>query len=536
MNHDDARLDQLVDFVVQIAAGDLAARLEPSGVADSIEAVAVGLNMLAEELEVLYAGLEQHVAERTASLEQAQAALRSQALTDALTGLANRTLLGDRIGQALARAQRGALPPTLLALDLDGFKLINDSLGHAGGDTVLVEVARRLETVARRTDTVARFGGDEFAILITDATSDAALRIAERALDVLRRPMRVGDQLTSAGASIGVCFGSRGKTPDSLLRDADTAMYAAKTRGRNNVQVFKPEMHAAALARVQIADELHTALRTHELTVHFQPLVDLASARVVGAEALVRWNHPRRGLVRPVEFVPVAEETGLIVEIGQRVTVEAIRQLAKWQKELVLPESFRLHVNVSPVEFRRASFAPFVRETLQRYGVPAASLVLEITENGLMTDEGEIAQTLHDLRSGGVGLAIDDFGTGYSSISYLRRLPVDSVKIDRSLVEGVDTDPQQRNLVAAVVALIDAVNLTPIAEGVETAGQATSLQALGCVYGQGYHFSRPVSAGEMTGLLRVDHVQRAGPEQPDTIGRQRPSPVPTRQTGNVPSL
>lgn len=516
---DDPRLGRLVDFVVQLAAGDLAARLETSPRADSVDAVAMGLNMLAEELQVLYSGLEQHIAERTASLQQAQAQLQHLALSDALTGLANRTLLADRIGQALARTERGARPPTVLTLDLDRFKLINDSLGHAGGDTVLVEVARRLRAVARQTDTVARFGGDEFAILLTDTAPYDALDIAERALEELRRPVQVSDQVTWAGASIGVCFGSRGQTADSLLRDADTAMYVAKGRGRNNMQVFGPSMRTVALARLRTAEELRCALMADQLILHYQPFVELATGRIVGVEALVRWLHPQRGLLSPVEFIPIAEETGLIIELGEWITLEAIRQLAEWHKKLQLPESFALHVNISPVQFRSANLAPFVRHALQQHGVPASRLTLQVTETGLMTDEANIVRTLRNLRSAGVGLAIDDFGTGYSAISHLRRLPVDAVRIDRSLVSGMDTDPQQHRLVSAIVQLIDAVNLTPIAVGVETAAQATLLHSLGCTYGQGHHFSRPVAAAEMTELLlRVDLLY-PDTQQPTTIGR-----------------
>jgi diguanylate cyclase (GGDEF)-like protein len=514
--HEDPRLEQLVDFVVQLAAGDLAARLETSPRADSVDAVAMGLNMLAEELQVLYSGLEQHIEERTASLEQAQAQLQHLALSDPLTGLANRTLLGDRIGQALARTERGARPPTVLTLDLDGFKFINDSLGHAGGDTVLVEVARRLRAVARQTDTVARFGGDEFAILLTDTAPDDALVIAERALDGLRRPVQVGGKMTWAGASIGVGFGSRGQTADSLLRDADTAMYVAKRRGRNNIQVFGPGMRTVALARLQTTEELQSALVANQLMLHYQPFVGLATGRIVGVEALVRWLHPQRGLVSPVEFIPIAEETGLIIELGEWVTLEAIRQLAEWQTKLSLSESFRLHVNISPVQFRSASLVPFVRHALQQHGVPDSSLILEVAETALMTDEADILRTLRNLRSAGVGLAIDDFGTGYSSISHLRRLPVDAVRIDRSLVSGMDTDPQQHRLVSAIVQLIDAVNLTSIAVGVETATQANQLRALGCTYGQGHHFSRPVAADEMTELLRVG-LARPDTQQPTMI-------------------
>jgi diguanylate cyclase len=510
---DDPRLEALVDFVVGFAAGDLSARLETTGNADSIEAVVVGLNMLAEELEVLYAGLEQHVAERTVQLEQAQAELQRQALLDPLTGLPNRTLFGDRIAQALTFAARGARPPVVLMLDLDGFKLINDRLGHAGGDMVLVEVGRRLQAVARATDTVARFGGDEFAVLITDATPADGLRIAERALEQLRLPLSVGHQVISPGASIGVCIGLPEQTADSLLQDADTAMYVGKAAGRNRIQVFQPAMRAAALARVRIADELEIALASGQLKVHYQPFVELSTCRVVGAEALVRWQHPERGLVLPGEFIHIAEETGLIVQVGQVVAAEAIRQLAEWQAEQLLPGSFRLHVNASPVEFRRSGFVSSIRDTLRRYGVPASSLALEITETGLMTDEAEIRETLQELRSSGIGLAIDDFGTGYSSISYLRQLPVDAIKIDQSLVRGIDTDAQQRDLVAAIVQLVDAVRLQPIAEGVETAAQAAQLRALACAYGQGYHFSPPLPADKMGAFLRL---------QPAQDDRQRP--------------
>ena len=514
--HDDSRLEALVDFVVRLAAGELGARLEPTGDADSIEAVVVGLNMLAEELEVLYSGLEQHVAERTVQLEQAQAEMRRLALQDPLTGLPNRTLFGDRIAQALARAERGARPPVVLMLDLDGFKLINDRLGHDGGDEVLVEVSRRLLAVARGTDTVARFGGDEFAVLITDATPADGLRIAERILGELRLPLSVGHQVISPGASIGVCIGSPAQTADSLLRDADSAMYVGKAAGRNTIQVFQPAMRDAALARVRIADELEIALACDQLRVHYQPFVELSTGRVVGVEALVRWQHPQRGLVMPGEFIQIAEETGLIIQVGQVVAAEAIRQLAEWQAEQVLPGSFRLHVNASPVEFRRTGFVAYTQDTLRRCGVPASSLVLEITETGLMTDEAEIRETLQELRSSGIGLAIDDFGTGYSSISYLRQLPVAAIKIDLSLVRGIDSDDQQRNLVAAIVQLVDAVRLQSIAEGVETEAQAAQLRALGCAYGQGNHFSPPLPADEMGIFLRTQRAQRDR-QRPDTI-------------------
>lgn len=497
----DGRLQRLVDHVVELAAGDLGARMRPSPAADLIDAVIVGVDMLAEELEALHHDLEarvvertQQVVERTQQLEEAQHQLQRMALYDPLTGLANRTLLADRIAQAAARADRGAAPPAVLLLDLDGFKSVNDGFGHAAGDLLLVEVARRLVAVVRDGDTVARLGGDEFAIVLCDATTEEALDVADRILTALARPVPVGDSSCWVGASIGVCLATRGQTADTLLRDADTAMYAAKAAGGRGMALYRPAMHAAALARVRVADELRTALAEGQLLLHYQPIVDLRTGRTAGVEALVRWLHPRRGQLAPQEFVPIAEDAGLIVDLDRWVLETAVAQLARWRTGVLRDADFVLHVNVSPVEFRSRRFAADVLGCLARHGVPTRDVALEVTESHMMGEDPQTLQAMEALRTAGVGLAIDDFGTGYSSVGYLRRLFVDVVKIDRSLVEGLDVDPQQHRVAAAVLAVVDAFGLTAVAEGVETAGEADRLRALGCRYGQGYLWGRPQPA------------------------------------------
>ncbi len=496
---DDGRLDELVDLIVRLASGDLKARLEPSPARDSIDALITGINLLADELDTIYQTLEQRVTERTAELDQARIELERLALGDALTGLANRTLLGDRIRQAIARADRGALPPSVLMLDLDEFKTINDSLGHSVGDQVLVEVARRLRGVVRETDTVARLGGDEFAIVMPDATEDQALRVAERALKELQSPVWVGDRPVWAGASLGLCFGRGGQDGEELLRDADTAMYAAKSLGRGNIQVFRPEMHLAARWRLQVASELVTAMAENQLELHYQPIFDLRAGVIIGAEALVRWVHPERGLLMPAEFIPVAEDSGHMIELGHWVLEEAVRGMQSWSAHL--PEDFRLHVNFSPVEIRWAGAADHVRETLEKYQVEPDRLAVEISETAMMTGDAAILENLLTLSKMSVGVGIDDFGTGYSSVSYLRKLPIDTVKLDPTMIADIAFDPQQSMFVTALLHLIESVQMRAIAEGIETVEQRDRLQTLGCEYGQGHYYSLPLRADEMRQML-----------------------------------
>ena len=506
---DDPRLDELVDLIVQLASGDLKARLAPSPARDSIDAVITGINLLADELDTIYQTLEQRVAERTAALDVARIELERLALNDSLTGLANRTLLGDRIRQASARAERGALPPCVLLLDLDEFKTINDSLGHSVGDQILIEVARRLRGVVRETDTVARLGGDEFAILMPDASEDDALRVGERALKELQNPVWVGDRAVWAGASIGLCFGIRGQSAENLLRDADTAMYAAKNLGRGNIQVFRPEMHLAARERLQIASELVVAIDQNQLELEYQPILDLHTGSIVGAEALVRWAHPSRGRLLPRDFIPVAEDSGHLIELGHWVLDEAVRQLRRWAEEF--PSSHvQVHVNLSPVEIRWAGAAEFIRTTLERHGVEPERLALEISETAMMTGDVAILENLLTLKKLSVGIGIDDFGTGYSSISYLRRLPIDTVKLDQTLIADLGFDRQQLAFVTAILGLIDSVHLRAVVEGIETVEQVDLLRELGCDYGQGHYYSHAVSAEMMTRLLTAQRIDVTG--------------------------
>jgi diguanylate cyclase (GGDEF)-like protein len=500
-DQDDARLDQLVDLIVELASGNLSARLEPSGVRDQIDAVITGINLLAEELQDVYGDLESRVEERTRMLKQAQAELERLALRDPLTGLANRSLLGDRIAQAMAWAERGAEPPAVLLLDLDGFKTINDSLGHTAGDAVLVEVARRLTSVTRTMDTVARLGGDEFAVVMPDTTPTQALQVAAEALEVLKEPLTVHGRSVWALASIGIRMAEPGDTTDTLIRDADTAMYEAKTNGRGRALLYQPAMHHAVQRRLRVVSELGNAIHNGQLRLTYQPIVRLDTELISGVEGLVRWHHPHRGLIMPNEFIPVAEDSGLIVDLGHWVSETAISQIAEWEPLLVGNSEFRVHLNVSPVELRRPGLSDHLRATLDNHGVSNRRLALEISETALMSEDVGGLEALRGLESLGTSLEIDDFGTGYSSIAYLRRLPIDTVKLDRSLVNDITTDPGQRRFIGAVLNLVQSVGLDAVVEGVETKAQAQLLRDLGCTYAQGHAFGRPMSAGKLTERL-----------------------------------
>ncbi len=495
----DPRLEQLVELVVQIASGDLEARMEPSTDSDDIDAVIVGINMLAEDLRALNDNLEGRVEERTRQLGDAQRQLEQLALYDPLTGLANRTLLADRIGQAMGRADRGDGPPAVLVLDLDGFKAVNDSFGHAVGDELLVAVAERLGGVSRDTDTVARLGGDEFALVIVNATPEHVLEVAERVLAALGAPVQAGGQSCWVSASIGVRFATRGQTADILLRDADTAMYVAKARGRAGIEVYEPAMHQAALNRMRKADELRTALASDGFVLHYQPIVELATGRTTAVEALLRWQHPVRGLVSAEDFIAVAEDTGLIVALDHWVLDAAVAQTAVWRAGAAWAR-LSVHVNVSPITFRAPGFADDVVACLRRHGVRASEVLLEITETQMMGEDAQTMQTMEALQAAGIGVAIDDFGTGCSSLGYVRRQYVDVIKIDRSLVTGLDGDPQQRRVAAALLAVVDAFGLTAVAEGVQTAEEEAQLRKLGCRYGQGFLWTAAVPAAEITVL------------------------------------
>ena len=438
----------------------------------------------------------------------AERELAHQAFYDGLTGLANRSLFLDHTEQALRRASRTGAPPIVLCLDLDGFKDVNDSIGHLAGDELLQTIAGRLQDVVRGADTVARLGGDEFAVLIDDTAAGlpAASALAQRLLEVIGEPVDLDGHRVTVAASIGVVVAEPDATPLSMFRDADIAMYRAKAAGRAQWVVFDPEMRTAALERIELERELAGALAAGQLRLTYQPVVDLQTERVVGFEALLRWQHPTLGAVGPDRFVPVAEDSGEIVPIGRWVLAEATRAAAHWQR--AHPGSpLTMAVNVSARQLTGDSLIQHVAEALSASGLSASALVLEVTETALVTDPAAVAERLTELRALGVRLALDDFGTGYSSLSYLRQFDVDVLKIDRSFVGLLDGSPDDAAIVHGLVQLGRTLRLEVVAEGVETGAQRDRLRAERCHLAQGYLFAKPLEAADAE-LLLLEHGQR----------------------------
>jgi diguanylate cyclase (GGDEF)-like protein len=446
--------------------------------------------------------------------------LQHQAFHDSLTGLPNRALLQDRIAHALARSRRQPQPLAVLFLDLDAFKSVNDSLGHATGDTVLQAVAERLRTSMREEDTVARIGGDEFAILLEGVGDEmGAQEAAARALAALVRPLLIHDRLLLIRASVGVALSVNGQeTVDDLLRNADLAMYAAKTSGKGRYQLFEPDLHRAAVNRLLLEQDLRVALERQEFVVHYQPIVALIGGQITGVEALVRWRHPERGLVEPDDFIPLAEETGLILPIGRWVLREACTQGARWHALHPHLATLEVSVNLSVKQLEDADLVAYVHQVLTETGLAPERLLLELTESALMQDaEGGLRQ-LRALKALGVRLAIDDFGTGYSSLSYLRQFPVDMLKIDKSFVASLSSQPGEVALVRAMLRLGHSLNLRVLAEGIEMPEQAGTLQDLQCELGQGYYFAKPAPARDVERLLCGPVVIPPGKQQHAAAG------------------
>jgi diguanylate cyclase (GGDEF)-like protein/PAS domain S-box-containing protein len=429
--------------------------------------------------------------------------LKHQAFHDALSGLANRALFRDRLEHALDRAARSVTSLAVLFLDLDDFKLINDSLGHAAGDELLVAVANRLMGSLRTGDTAARFGGDEFAILLEETEDpDDARQVAERVLADLRPPFQVKDRWVNVHASIGIAYSKGGtEDPAELMQAADVAMYAAKARGKNCYEVYKPALQAAVSERLERSAELQKAVDEEEFVLHYQPIVSLDGGEAVAVEALIRWQHPERGLLSPSEFIPLAEETGLIIPIGGWVLEEACRKARIWQQAHALAGRLRMSVNISARHFQHEGLIEDVSHALQVSGLDPACLVLEITESVLVQDAESVVSRMLELKALGIAFAVDDFGTGYSSLSYLKRFPIDILKVDKSFVDDVGDSAKAAALAKVIVQLGNSLNLDTVAEGIEKAQQFDGLRSLGCMYGQGYFFARPVSAEGMEQLL-----------------------------------
>jgi diguanylate cyclase (GGDEF)-like protein len=435
--------------------------------------------------------------------KRAEVELAHQALHDPLTGLPNRTLFLDRLGLALARAQRRDAAVAVLFLDLDRFKVINDSLGHETGDRLLVEVAARLEAVLRPGDTVARFGGDEFTILCDDVDGERdAIVIAERIGEAVASPFVLEDTEAFLTASVGIAMATGlDARPESLIRDADAAMYRAKERGKSRYEMFDEVLRARAVERLEVENALHRAIERGELRVHYQPLVEVRSGAVTGVEALVRWQHPERGLLMPEQFIPLAEETGQVVDLGAWVLRQACAQHRVWARELGGEPPLRLSVNLSARQFQHGDLVAGVVSALEDTGMEASNLCLEITESVVVQETDAALEALDALRALGVLIAIDDFGTGYSSLRLLKGVPADLLKIDRSFVAGLGTDPQDTSIVRTVIRLADALGMDAVAEGVETPVQLAALREAGCRYAQGFHFAEPAPADEIVEFL-----------------------------------
>ncbi|HEX8284944.1 MAG TPA: EAL domain-containing protein [Pyrinomonadaceae bacterium] len=454
--------------------------------------------------------------------KRAEEQLLHDAFHDALTGLPNRALFMDHVKMAIQRSRRsGDRLFAALFLDLDRFKIINDSLGHMVGDQLLVGIAHRLEACLRPGDTVARLGGDEFTILLEDLTgTEDALEVARRVQEAVTQPFNIGGHEVFTTASIGIALSNTGyERAEDLLRDADTAMYRAKMEGKKRHVVFDKAMHDRAMELLQIETDLRRAITRKEFFLNYQPIVNLETGKVASFEALVRWRHPERGLVMPGEFVPVAEETGLIVPLGMWVLNEACRQMRAWQKLGLADEGVTISVNLSSRQFSQTDLIEQVSSALRESGLRAVNLKLEITESMVMENIDTAIDMLMQLRDLGVGLSIDDFGTGYSSLSYLHRFPIDTLKIDRSFVTQMTDNAENAEIVRTIVTLARSLDMNVIAEGVETKEQLRRLGSLGCDYGQGYLFSRPVGAGQAVELLAGDEFTglTSGREEAESV-------------------
>jgi diguanylate cyclase (GGDEF)-like protein len=437
-------------------------------------------------------------------LLDSQEQYRTLAYHDALTGLPNRALFGDRLEQALHRATRDQRAVAVLFLDLDHFKVVNDSLGHHVGDDLLVQVASRINTCLRAEDTAARLGGDELAVLIGDVEDEAdAQRVARRLIDALRAPFRVGGRDVVVTASIGVAVSAPDRADrDALLQAADLAMYQAKTNGRSRAEMFDPRMAEDVDDRLELEMDLRDAVALNELSVVYQPIVALETGRVCAVEALLRWNHPRRGTIGPNRFIPIAEETGLIVSIGAWVLEEACRQATTWPVQA--GERLKVSINVSPRQLRDPGLVEEVRRALAVTGLSPSRLELEVTESAVMNNPDEARARLEQLRRLGVSLAIDDFGTGYSSLGQLRYFPFDSLKVDRMFMRGLGEDQQNTAIVGGVIGLAHKLGLAVVGEGIETIEQLDQLQMLGCDRGQGYYLARPLVPEALRRILLDD--------------------------------
>jgi Amt family ammonium transporter len=449
------------------------------------------------------------ISERKSFEEQ----LVTRACYDTLTGLPNRSLFLDRLNRAIVRRKQNQNPSfAVLMLDLDRFKRVNDSLGHQAGDALLAEIGSRLQRCVRSMDTVARFGGDEFAILLEDlSTVREILPVIERIQRIMDRSCRIANRHIHTSTSIGVVLdGSRYDTADPMLRDADIAMYRAKDRGPGKFKIFNQRMHVRAEESLYMENALRQAMGTAQISLHYQPIVSVSDASIIGFEALLRWNHPEIGRIAPDRFIPLAEETGLIIQLGQWVLHEACTMLARW-RSMPGNDSLTMSVNLSTRQLEQKDLVPFISRLLSTHDLPGSALKLEITENLLMQNSRVCLEKLQELKKLELDLAVDDFGTGYSSLSYLQQFPVDQLKIDRSFVSGQSATTKGREIVRAIIDMARHLKLKVVAEGVEEQDQLIRLRDQGCDHAQGYFFSRPLCQEKAEGLLCTPGDHQSGP-------------------------
>jgi diguanylate cyclase (GGDEF)-like protein len=518
--HETASLLRVVfPYLPLVLAGLLTATKlvsrDPLDLFEQMQFTGLGLLVLVRQLLTLL-DTHQHRERLESEAEVQTEQLHRQAYYDSLTGLSNRSTLADRMADATAAATLAQRSVAVLLLDLDGFKLVNDTLGHSAGDRLLVTLADRFQTCVRPGDTAARLGGDEFAFLLTDIIFPSdALEVAERLLAAVRVPVALEGQELFVTASIGVVVTDNPTDGAELLRNADVAMYAAKEDGKGRAQLFEPSMHGRLLERLELESGLRQAVECGELEVHYQPTVSLATGHCVGMEALVRWQHPHSGLVSPSEFVPLAEATGLIVPIGSWVLHTACRQTRVWQLETG-DDSLHVNVNLSPRQIVDDTVVDQVRDALATSGLAPHNLVLEITEGILVQDPELAVRRLEQMKALGVRFALDDFGTGYSALGYLRRYPIDVLKIDQSFVSSLHEGRQDTALVRAVIRLGGALGLQVVAEGIERSEHVQILKEMHCDIGQGYYFAKPMPAQEMRRWLEASRSPIPAPRRPAT--------------------
>jgi len=470
---------------------------ELGAVIDGINGMLGQIERRDEQLAAHATQLEHEVAERTRELEHITEQFRHQAYHDELTGLPNRALFMERLGYSISQSSRQKQSLALIFLDLDGFKTINDVLGHDVGDELLVDIAQRLTSTIRTSDTVSRFGGDEFTLLLNDISSNEALiKMAEKLLHVVSQPILCGNREVHLSTSMGISmYPQDSESAIDLLKFADTAMYQAKKLGKNTYQFYSPELHSESIGRMSIESELRSALANKELVLHYQPKVDVLKRQITGVEILLRWQHPKKGLLTPSDFIDVAEETGLILPIGKWVLMEACKQAIDWKTSAY--SHMNIAVNLSVVQLYQEDLLSTLSTCIEKHRMLPDTLQLELTESMVMNDVGRDRKILNDLRNLGISLAIDDFGTGYSCLNQLRNIPVDTVKIDRSFIRNFDSDERSVAVVKAIIGLAGAMGLYVIAEGVESENEIRRLVKLGCHEIQGFYFSRPVPSNEL---------------------------------------